>query len=300
MSATDNQTKAWLAFASVAIFWGTTFLAIRIGVRSMPPFLMAGSRHLLGGLLICSYFLFYKRLPLPTWAQFKVYIINGILMLALGNGLVTWAEMYISSGLAALICALTPLCIIGVNAMFGAQKEPLKWQAVVGIVVCLLAQFFIFRDNLAELANPKYLLGIIFVLIAIISWGFGSIYGKNKHTGLSPLYGAGLQMFSAGLILLVAGTVMGEWPAFHPDAEGVWSLVYLVVFGSLIGYGSFVYVLKQLPATIVSTYAYINTVVAVLLGWLWLNEKMNLSIGIAVFLTIAGVWLVNNSFQKKS
>lgn len=299
MSAANNQTKAWLAFASVAIFWGTTFMAIRIGVRSMPPFLMAGSRHLMGGVLICSYFLL-KKYPLPTWQQFKVYIINGILMLVLGNGLVTWAEMYISSGLAALICALTPLSIIGVNALFGAQKEPLKLQALIGIAVCLLAQFFIFRDNLAELANPNYLLGIIFVLIAIVGWGFGSIYSKNKQTGLSPLYGAGLQMLSAGIILLFIGTVLGEWPAYHPDADGVWSLVYLVLVGSLLGYGSFMYVLKQLPATIVSTYAYINTVVAVLLGWLWLNEKMNLSVGVAVLLTIAGVWLVNNSFQKKS
>ncbi|TAE90088.1 MAG: multidrug DMT transporter permease [Bacteroidetes bacterium] len=294
-----NKFKAWLAFTGVAFFWGTTFLAIRIGVQSMPPFLMAGLRHFIGGLLICSFFLI-KGYALPTWPQFKVYIINGVLMLAIGNGLVTWAEMHISSGLAALICALTPLSIIGVNRVFGLHKEKLGLQALLGILICLVAQVIIFRDNLKELANPNYVIGIIFIVIAIIGWGIGSIYSKNKQTGINPFYGAGLQMISAGVILLVFGTGMGEWPAFKPTMEGIYSVIYLVIFGSLIGYGSFMYVLKQLPATIVSTYAYINTIVAVILGWLWLDEKLNLSIGIAVVLTIVGVWLVNRSFNANN
>jgi drug/metabolite transporter (DMT)-like permease len=221
-------------------------------------------------------------------------------MLVIGNGLVTWAEMHISSGLAALICALTPLSIIAFNALFGATKEPLKPIAWIGITACLVAQVIIFRDNLSELANPDYVLGIIFILIAISGWGLGSIYNKNKHTGLNPLYGAGLQMISAGGILLLFGSVMGEWQNFSPTQEGINAVIYLVVFGSLLGYGSYMYVLKALPATIVSTYAYINTIVAVMLGWLWLDEKLNLSIAIAVVLTIAGVWLVNKSFAKKT
>lgn len=293
------NSKAWLAYAGVAFFWGTTFLAIRIGVQSFPPFIMAGMRHAIGGLIICSFFLL-KGYPLPSWNQFKVYVINGILMLVIGNGLVTWAEMHISSGLAALICALTPLSIISVNALFGVAKEPLKAVAWVGIGACLVAQVIIFRDNLAELANPDYVLGIVFILIAILGWGLGSIYSKNKNTGLNPLYGAGLQMISAGAILLVFGSLMGEWHNFSPTQEGINAVIYLVIFGSLLGYGSYMYVLKALPATIVSTYAYINTIVAVILGWLWLDEKLNLSIAIAVVLTIAGVWLVNRSFAKKT
>jgi drug/metabolite transporter (DMT)-like permease len=293
----NNQLKAWLAFAGVAFFWGTTFLAIRIGVQSMPPFLMAGTRHLVAGILICGFFLL-KGYKLPTWEQFKIYVINGILMLVLGNGLVTWAEMYISSGLAALICALTPLSIITVNAMFGQQKERLGWKALAGIIICLVAQVIIFRDNLKELADPNYLTGVLFIVIAIIGWGLGSIYSKNKQTGITPLYGAGLQMISAGVILFIIGSLLGEWPAFTPTGEGINALIYLVVFGSLIGYGSYMYVLKQLPATIVSTYAYINTIVAVILGWLWMDEKLNTAVIIAVVLTITGVWLVNTSFKK--
>ena len=293
----NHSTKAWLAFASVSFFWGTTFLAIRIGVQSMPPFLMAGSRHFLGGLLICSYFLLRGN-SLPTVAQLKVYTVNGILMLVIGNGLVTWGEMYVSSGLAALICALTPLSIILMNKLFGTHKEPLSWQAWGGIALCLIGQVIIFQDNLNELANPNYLMGVVFILIAILGWGLGSIYNKNKNTGLQPLYGAGLQMLTAGAILFVLGSIKGEWPQFHPTEEGIQSLVYLVVVGSLLGYGSYMYVLKQLPAAVVSTYAYINTLVAVLLGWMWANEKLNLPIVIAVGLTIGGVWLVNKNFSK--
>ncbi|MES2689471.1 MAG: EamA family transporter, partial [Bacteroidota bacterium] len=282
----------------VAFFWGTTFLAIKIGVKTMPPFLMAGSRHFIGGVLICSFFLI-KGHKLPDWSQFKVFIINGFLLLVLGNGLVTWAEIYISSGLAALICALTPLSIITMNMLFGAHKEKLKAKAIAGIVVCLAAQVIIFRDNLKELADPNYLTGVLFIVIAIIGWGLGSIYSKNKQTGIAPLYTAGLQMISAGTILLIFGSLIGEWPMFKPDAEGIYSLAYLIVFGSLIAFGSYMYVLKQLPATIVSTYAYINTIVAVILGWLWLDEKLNAAVIIAVILTIGGVWLVNSSFSKK-
>jgi drug/metabolite transporter (DMT)-like permease len=289
---------AWLAFAAVAIFWGTTFLAIRIGVQTMPPFLMAGLRHFTAGLFICSYFLL-RGYALPTLAQLKVCLINGILLLVIGNGLVSWAEMYISSGLAALICALSPIAIIGANSLFG-NKEKIKPIAILGIGLCLAAQVLIFKNNLAELANPKYIQGILFLLIAITSWGVGSIYVKQHQTGLHPLYGASFQMLTAGMILLIFGSSIGEWNTFVPSAEGIWSLVYLIVFGSLVGYGSYMYVLNHMPASIISTYAYINTIVAVALGWLWLGEDVDGLVWLAVLLTIGGVYLVNRSALKKS
>ncbi len=292
----QSTINAWAAYLAVAIFWGTTFLAIRVGVESMPPFLMAGFRHFTAGLLICSYFLI-RGYKLPTLAQLRVCLINGVLLLVLGNGLVSWAEMYITSGLTALICALSPLMIIGANALMG-NKEKLTIQVMIGIVLCLAAQFLIFKNNIADLANPNYIMGIVFLLIAIMSWGFGSVYIKNNPTMLHPLYGASFQMLSAGVILLVFGSSLGEWASFHPNSDGIWSLVYLVVVGSVIGYGSYMYILKHLPATIVSTYAYVNTIVAVALGWLLLGEMVNGLLWVAVVLTIAGVYLVNSSFQR--
>lgn len=290
---------AWLAFAGVAFFWGTTFLAIRIGVMHMPPFLMAGSRHFIAGILLCSYFLI-RGYGFPNKQALKQFTINGILMLVLGNGLVTWAEKYISSGLAALVCTLTPLSIIAMNHRFGKAKEHLKSWGKVGLIICLIAQVIIFRDHIAELSNPLYLGGLIAIIIAISAWGLGSVYNKNNQSGLHPLYGAGLQMLSAGFILLVFGFSIGEANSYVYTHESTLAILYLIIFGSIIGYGCYMYVLKQLPATVVSTYAYINTLVAVVLGWLILEEKMNVSIGVAALLTITGVWLVTYNLKKEN
>jgi drug/metabolite transporter (DMT)-like permease len=292
----ETKLNAWLAYAAVAIFWGTTFLAIRIGVETFPPFLMAGFRHSIGGILICSYF-FIKGYKLPEAKHLKIFAINGLLMLVFGNGLVTWAEQYVSSGLAALICSLTPIWIIGINS-FSGKKEKFTFAAFTGIVLCLIAQLLIFRDNLKEFADPNYTIGIIFILIANATWALGTVYSKNNQTGVHPLFGAGLQMICGGAILDIIGTVKGEWSHLNPSADAWIALAYLVVFGSIIAYGAYMYVLKQLPATIVSTYAYVNTIVAVLLGWLWIDEMLNAVVWTAVVLTILGVYLVNRSFQS--
>lgn len=288
--------NAWLAYAAVAIFWGTTFFAIRVGVETFPPFLMAGFRHSIGGILICLYF-YLKGYKLPPKKDLKVFAINGLLMLAFGNGLVTWAEQYVNSGLAALICSLTPIWIIAVNSVSG-QKEKLNYIIGLGILLCLFGQFLLFKDNIKDFADPNYAIGIVSILIANIAWAVGTVYSKNHRSDTNPLFGAGLQMVCGGIILDLVGTARGEWSNLHPSSEAVWALVYLILFGSIIAYGAYMYVLKLLPATIISTYAYINTVVAVFLGWLWLNEPLNMLVWTAVVLTIAGVYLVNKSYSK--
>lgn len=292
----NEKLFAWLAFAAVAFFWGTTYSAIRVGVQSFPPTLMAGFRHSIGGILICSYFLL-RGYKLPSAAAMKVFFINGFLMLVLGNGFVTWAEKYVSSGLAALICSLTPIWIVLINASTG-KKEKISMQVITGLLICLAGQLLIFNDNLKDFANPNYTLGIVFILIANFAWALGTIYAKNHQSDVHPLFGAGLQMVSGGIVLDLVGTFMGEWNDMHPQADAIWSLAYLVVFGSIVAYGAYMYVLKKLPATIVSTYAYINTLVAIVLGWLWLDEKLNIIIGIAVLMTICGVYLVSRANAK--
>lgn len=292
-----SKLNAWLAFAAVSVFWGTTFLAIRIGVKTFPPFLMAAFRHSLGGILICIYFL-WRGYKLPGRTSLKVYAVNGLLMLVVGNGLVTWAEKYVSSGLTALVCSLTPIWIVFFNSL-GGTKEKISWQTILGLGICLAGQFIIFSDNFKEFANPDYTLGIVFIVIANIGWAIGTIYSKNHKTDDHPLFGAGLQMITAGIVLTVAGTVKGEWSGLNPDTESILAVIYLAIFGSIVAFGAYMYALKALPATIVSTYTYINTIIAVALGWLWLDEAINNIMWLAVALTIAGLYLVNNSFQKK-
>lgn len=218
-------------------------------------------------------------------------------MLVLGNGLVTWAEMYVPSGLAAIICSLTPIWIVGFNS-FTKGKEILNAKIVFGFIICLLAQVLIFRNSLADFSSANYTIGIVFVLIANMAWALGSVYSKNHKTETHPLFGAGLQMISGGVILQIIGASMGEWSHFSPNADAWWSLAYLITFGSILAYGCYMYILKQMPATIVSTYAYINTIVAVVLGWLWLNELLTWDMLAGVIITIAGLWLVNKGYNK--
>lgn len=296
MSIARVSTYAWLAFAAVSLFWGTTFFAIRIGVESFPPFLMAAFRHSIGGILICSYFLL-RGYSLPPISSLKVFAVNGFLMLVLGNGLVTWAEMYVSSGLAAIICSLTPVWIVAFNSLTKG-REALNTKIITGFIICLLAQILIFKDNLAEFSSTGYSVGIVFVLIANIAWALGSVYAKNHKTDTHPLLGAGLQMISGGVVLHIIGALLGEWSHFSPNSDAWWSLAYLISFGSILAYGCYMYILKHMPATIVSTYAYINTLVAVVLGWLWLNEQLTVAMFAGVIVTLTGLWLVNKGFNK--
>ena len=288
--------KAYLAFIAVAIFWGTTFLAIRVGINNdgihfFPPFLLAAFRHTIAGLLICSYFIIYKKQHLPSLKQFKQYCINGTLMLVGGNGIISWGMQYVDSGLAALICALTPLWIVFINLIMGSNEKVTKimW---VGFVICLLAQYLIFYDKVNLLSDKNYILGLIAIVVSNICWALGTVFSKSHISNLPVLYSAGLQMIPGGIILLIISTVLGDWAKFNPGTNSIYALVYLVLFGSLLAYGCFMYILKALPAALVSTYAYINTIVAVILGYLFLNEVINTKVIIALLLTILGVYLV--------
>lgn len=288
--------KAYLAFVAVAIFWGTTFLAIRVGINSdgvhlFPPFLLAAFRHSIAGLLICSYFIVFKKQPLPSLKQFKQFSINGALMLVGGNGIISWGMQYVDSGLAALICALTPLWIVFINLIMGSNEKVTKimW---VGFVICLLAQYLIFYDKVNLLSDKNYILGLIAIVVSNICWALGTVFSKSHVSNLPVLYSAGLQMIPGGIILLIISTVLGDWAKFNPSTNSILALAYLVLFGSLLAYGSFMYILKALPAALVSTYAYFNTIVAVFLGYLFLNEVINTKVIIAMLLTILGVYLV--------
>ncbi len=168
----------------------------------------------------------------------------------------------------------------------------------LGFLICLAGQFLIFRDNLKDFANPNYTLSIICILIANIAWAVGSVYAKNNKSDTHPLFGAGLQMIFGGLVLDILGTLRNEWAQLQPTSTAISALVYLIVFGSIMAYGAYMYALKKLPATIVSTYAYINTIVAILLGWFWLDEKLNWNMAFAVLLTIGGLWMISANFNR--
>lgn len=259
----------------------------------MPPLFMAACRHTIAGSILLSYFLFqgYK---IPNWKALKTFGLNGILMLAGGNGIISWGMQYVGSGLTALICALTPVYIVVINRVMGNQ-EKLHPYAVLGFVICLIGQFFLFKDKIKLFEDPMFAWGILAVVVSNFLWALGTVYSKNHKTNEHPLFASGWQMIPGGILLFFVSFFRGEMHAINPSSEALWALGYLIIFGSIVAYGSYMYVLKQLPAIIVSTYAYINTIVAIILGWFWLHESLDTSTIIAVMFTILGVFLVSKN-----
>jgi drug/metabolite transporter (DMT)-like permease len=290
--------KAYLALACVCLFWGTTFLAIRVGVKTLSPFWLVGIRQTVAGALICA-FLLLRGQPLPSWSQMKTLLITGCLLIVIGNGVVAWAELYIPSGLAALLCSLVPFWMMGFNLLSG-KTEGLNYKTLLGLLIGLLGLVVIFYDNLKDLANPLYLAGNIVVLMANVGWAGGTIYLKKQQLTLPPLFSAGMQLLLGGLVVDVLALSLGEPFPRHFTNEAIGVLVYLILFGSILSYGAYVYALTKLPSTVVSLYAYVNPVVAVLLGWLILDEKLNEWIVLAMVLILAGVYVVNESFKVKT
>ncbi|MES2628352.1 MAG: EamA family transporter [Bacteroidota bacterium] len=283
---------AYVAFALVSFFWGTTYLGIRIGVRSIPPFWLAGLRQTAAGLLVIVYCLF-RGTKLPAWKEYSKTIVPGLLMIAAGNGLVTWAEQNIESGLAAILCSMNPVWVMLLTWIF-VQKETFDRKLIMGVALGFVGILVIFSNSLSDFTDPRYISGIIAIVLANIGWAAGTLYVSKVKTGLSPVYAAGWQMFTAGLVLAAISFITEKPFETEYTTEGVLALVYLTIFGSIVAYGAFLYVLKHLSATKASAYAYINTVVAVLLGWMWLGEQITLNIILGTLITIYGIYLVNS------
>ena len=287
---------AYIAFALVSFFWGTTYLGIRIGVETIPPFWLAGLRQTSAGLLIIVYGLIIG-FRFPAWKEYRKTIIPALLMIATGNGLVTWAEQHINSGLTAILCSMNPVWVMLISFVF-LRNEALHWKAITGILLGFVGILVIFSNSLTDFTNPGYLLGIVGIILANIGWAAGTVYVSKVNTSIPPVFAAGWQMFTAGIVLLGISLICEKPFETHYTLEGLGALLYLTLFGSIVAYGAFLYMLKHLTPTIASAYAYINTVVAVLLGWLWLKEQITSNMALGTVITIYGIYLVNSGKNK--
>ena len=281
-----------LAFAAVYVLWGSTYLAIRFAVESFPPFVMAGTRHLTAGLLLFAW-LRASGVPLPERRHWKSAALIGGLLLLGGNGLVSWAEQRVPSGLAALIIASVP---IWMAVLQGLQRRRRPRAAVVvglllglgGLVLLVLPG----RFGGGEHVDP---LGAAALLFAALSWVVGSLVSRKAALPRSTSLAVAMEMIAGGLLLWIAGLLLGEGGRIHAgqiSLRGVLSLGYLVVFGSLIGFTAYIWLLKVSTPARVTTYAYVNPVVAVLLGWAFAGEELTLRIGLATAAIVGAVALI--------
>jgi len=295
-----NSWAAYSALAVICILWGTTFLGIRIGVMDIPPFLFAALRLGIAGILLTAIAMITMKASLPSKDIIIKQAIAGFLLFTLGNGLIGVAELYVSSGITAIICSMIPIWVTLINLGSSEDERP-TLPVFLGLAIGLSGIVLMFGDSVNEFSNSKYVWSIVLIFVANMGWSFGSVWIKkqNAKTQSNTFVNAGLQMFFGGIFLLTASPIFDDYNTLNWTSSSLWALAYLIIFGSVIAFACFSYALKKLPVTIVSLYAYINPIVAVLLGTVVLNEKFNLRIAVAMLVTVAGIYIVNKGFQLR-
>ena len=285
-----------VALCWVSFFWGTTWIASKEGVKHMPALQLAGIRQFIGGVLYISFFMF-KKTPWPKGKQWKTIIILSILNFVLSNGLSTWGVKYISSGLGAIIGALVPLWVVIISFFRG---ERLARLAVIGLVVSFGGVCVIFYDHLSDFLLPDFRFGIFISIISTLTWAFGTLYTKKKAASFNPYFSLGLQMFLSSILLFAFTGATGTSVSLSSIPMISWlSIAYLVIFGSVLTFIAFIYALQNLPAAINSIYAYINPIVAVILGTIIFGESLTTAIAIGGAVTLTGLYMVNYSLRKE-
>lgn len=288
----NKDIKPLLAYLSVCFFWGSTYIAIRIGVHDLPPMLFASFRFLIAGSIVLVYAKI-KRLSFPDNKQeLKKIIITGLLLLMGGTGLLVTSEKWLPSGIASLIAATIPIVMTIIEVVI-LRRAKIRLLGIFGLLLGFGGVILLSIGGTGvEYINPK---GIFVLVAAIIFWSTGSVYSKGINAKCSFVVNIGIQMISGGLGLLIAGTLLGEFAIFTPTLKSTLALLYLVVFGSLVGYSSFIYMLQKLPIAKASTYAYVNPIVAVFLGAIILHEPITIKVVISLVIILAGVILVQKS-----
>ncbi|HYF83950.1 MAG TPA: EamA family transporter [Clostridia bacterium] len=291
----NEESKVIAAYIAVCILWGSTYLAIRIGVSTFPPVLFAGIRFLIAGALMLL-FARLRGLEFPTnLKSVRDQSIVGLFLLLGGNGLVVWAEQYVHSGIAALLVATIPLFMAVIELLIPGRPR-IDFKGWLGLLVGFSGVAMLVLSNSG--AGSVEIKGAVALLIAAFLWAIGSVYSKGFIPTGSVITNIAIQMLAGGIGLVIIGIVLGELPHVNLSTKGIGALLYLIVFGSWFGYSSYIYVLQKWPAAKAGTYAYVNPPVAVLLGALILGEPFTLTVLFSTVVILAGVLLVQLSKTK--
>ncbi|HEY7636153.1 MAG TPA: EamA family transporter [Gemmatimonadales bacterium] len=283
--------KALIAYLLVCVVWGSTYLAIRIGVKDLPPVLFAGVRFLIaGGLLGAIVILTGDRFP-RRWRDWRIQGITGVLLLLGGNGVVVWAEQFVESGSASVFIAAVPLWAAFFDAVVPGGTSVFTWRVGVGLALGFLGSALLAGLTPGQVLSAD-LKGPIALTLASASWALGTVYSKRNKTDTTPFAASAMQMLVGGGVIVALGCLLGEGPAWRFQPEAMLALGYLIVFGSIVGYTAYAYALRHGSPTVVGTYAYVNPVVAVLLGWLVLHEAITVRTIAAMALILGAVLMI--------
>ncbi len=288
--------KPYVALVAVCFFWGTTYLGIRMSLESFPPLVLVSLRYILSGSALLL-FARVRGIYLPRGRELLAACFSGFLTLGIGNGALVFAEVIIPSGMAGLIVTISPFWMVGAEALLPGG-ERLHAPTIAGMAVGLAGASLLFTPDLhAHAIDRNVLHGFLMLQIGMAGWSFGSIYQRRQTGKAHPIIAGGVQQLAAGVILAPFALAIHEAP-IHWSTRGVTALLYLVCFGSIVGYSAYAYAMDRLPVAIVSIYPYVNAVVAVGLGWLFYREPFGTREALAMTIIFAGVAVVKKYSRK--
>ena len=292
------------AFAAVYLVWGSTYLAIKYAIETFPPFLMAGGRFVVAGAILYTWARFSSDYEKPKREHWRTSLVVGTFLLLGGNGAVVFAQHYISSSLAALLVATEPFFIVLLTWLWlkGGRPTP---RVIIGLAVGFVGVWLLIagqKSTGSSTSGSEQLLGTFAIIGGALAWAIGSIYGLRAPVPKSSILTAGMQMLAGGFVLLLVSLITGEWRSFEiaqVSANSWLAVVYLIIFGSLIGFTAYSWLLKNAQPAMVSTYAYVNPMVAVLLGWLVAGETMTGQMLVGAGVVVGSVVLITLKEKSK-
>jgi len=297
--AEPSRTALLLAFLCIYVVWGSTYLAIRYAVETIPPLVVAGLRHIVAGVVLLgwAYFRGYR----PTWREWRASVVLGFLYFVLGHGSLHWAETVVPSGWAALLIASEPIWI-AVMAALVTHGERLTGKTVMGLLLGI-AGVGLLVGEVSATGQHAVVIGSVAILLGTLAWSVGVMYSLKAPLPRNAMARAGMPEIVGSLILLALAGFTGEFSKLNlpaVTARSWWSLLYLITFGSIITFTAYTWLLDHISPTLVSTHTYVNPVIAVLVGWLWAGEVVNWSVVGAGLLTLLAVFLISRGTGKTS
>lgn len=293
----SEKSKALFAVGVVSILWGTTWLASKVGVEYIPPLQLSGLRHFIGGGLYVIYFSFFKKM-LPQKHQLWQIFWMAILMFVISNAFSVLSVKYMPSGIGSVVGAIMPIWVVLFTGLV-FNKVKFKRKTIIGTAMGFAGVVITFFDYIEHIMYTDFSLGIMFGVIASIAWALSSLFTAKQAKDMDPYFSLGWQMFVSGTLLSVFTLITGEFVPLAQIPTNAWlSIGYLVLIGSVIAFGAYVYALKRLPTALVAVHSYINPIVAIILGNILMHEKLSAFIIGGTMITLWGVYLVNNSFKK--
>jgi len=285
--------KPYLALGAVCFFWGTTYLGIRMSLEAFPPLMLVSARYVISGAIMLA-FAMARGIYVPRGRELAAACFSGFFTLGVGNGALVFSELLIPSGMASLIITTQPFWMVGFEALLPGG-ERLHAPTIGGMAIGLVGASFLFRPDVGVDRNVLH--GFLLLEVGLAGWSFGSIYQRRQAGKAHPVIAGAVQQLAAGLILAPFALAIHEHPV-QWSARGVGALIYLVCFGSIVGYSAYVYAMDRLPVAVVSVYPYVNAVVAVTLGWLFYREPFGRREALAMVVIFAGVAIVKRYSRR--